>query len=140
MWHSSLTKENRQDLERVQKAALKVILGKDYNDYDEALKLLNIQSLEQRREVISLRFVKNSLKNANFSKLFPLTKANHVMNVRNPFKYHVNKANTERYRRSTIPYLQRQLNRDVLKRKCEFKDLQTFNEAKKVPFRTSELC
>ena len=54
------------------------------------------------------------------------------MNVRNPFKYHVNKANTERYRRSTIPYLQRQLNSDVLKRKCEFKDLQTFNEAKKV--------
>ena len=107
VWHSSLTKENRQDLERVQKAALKVILGKDYKDYDDALKLSKLQSLEQRREVISLRFVKNSLKNANFSKLFPLTKANHVMNVRNPFKYHVNKANTERYRRSTVPYLQR---------------------------------
>ena len=132
VWHSSLTKENRQDLERVQKAALKVILGKEYKDYDDALKLTKLQSLEQRREVISLRFVKNSLKNANFSKLFPLKKVNHVMNVRNPFKYHVNKANTERYRRSTIPYLQRQLNSDVLKRKCEFKDLQTFNEAKKV--------
>mgnify|MGYP001317416193 CR=1 FL=1 len=88
VWHSSLTKENRQDLERVQKAALKVILGKDYKDYDDALKLSKLQSLEQRREVISLR--------------------------------------------STIPYLQRQLNRDVLKRKCEFKDLQTFNEVKKV--------
>ena len=129
VWHSSLTKENRQDLERVQKAALKVILGKDHNDYDEALKLLNIQSLEQRREVISLRFVKNSLKNANFAKLFPLTKANHVMNVRNPIKYHINKANTERYRRSTIPYLQ--LNRDILKRKCEFKDLKAFIEPKR---------
>ena len=69
--------------------------------------------------------------NANFAKLFPLTKANHVMNVRNPIKYHINKANTERYRRSTIPYLQRQLNRDVLKRKCEFKDLLTFNEPKR---------
>ena len=131
VWHSSLTKENRQDLERVQKAALKVILGKDYKDYEDALKLTKLQSLDQRREVISLRFVKNSLKNENFSKLFPLKKANHVMNVRNPIKYHVNKANTERYRRSTIPYLQRQLNRDSLKRKVELKDLLTFNETKR---------
>ena len=45
VWHSSLTKENRQDLERVQKAALKVILGKDYKDYDDALKLSKLQSL-----------------------------------------------------------------------------------------------
>ena len=30
-----------------------------------------------------------------------------------------------------IPYLQRQLNRDILKRKCEFKDLQTFIETKR---------
>ena len=103
-----------------------------YNGYDEALKLLNIQSLEQRREMISLRFVKNSLKNANFAKLFPLTKANHVMNVRNQIKYHINKANTERYRRSTIPYLQRKLNRDILKRKCEFKYLEAFNEPKRM--------
>ena len=125
VWHSSLTKENRQDLERVQKAALKVILGKEYKDYDDALKLTKLQSLEQRREV------KNSLKNANFSKLFPLKKVNHVMNVRNPFKYHVNKANTERYRKSTIPYLQRQLNRDVVKRKSELKDLQIFSETKR---------
>ena len=41
------------------------------------------------------------------------------------------KANTERYRRSTIPYLQRQLNRDSLKRKVELKDLLTFNETKR---------
>ena len=43
----------------------------------------------------------------------------------------MNKANTERYRRSTIPYLQRQLNSDVFKRKLELKDLQTFNETKR---------
>ena len=86
---------------------------------------------EQRREVLSLRFVKNSLKNANFLKLFPLKKANHLMDARNPIKYHVSKANTERYRRTTIPYLQRQLNSDVLKRKLELKDLQTFNATKR---------
>ena len=95
------------------------------------MKLSKIQSLEQRRELLSLRFVKN-LKNANFAKFFPLKKANHVMDVRNPIKYHINKANTERYRKSTIPYLQRQLNRDVLKRKCEFRYLETLFETKKL--------
>ena len=45
MRYESVTKENRQSLERVQKAALKVILGKDYKDYDDALKLSKLQSL-----------------------------------------------------------------------------------------------
>ena len=55
------------------------------------------------------------------------------MNVRNPIKYHVSKANTERYRKSTIPYLQRQLNRDVVKRKSELKEfsVRVFSETKR---------
>ena len=86
--------------------------------------------------------MKNSLKNVNFSKLFPLKKFKHVMSVRNPLKYHVNKASTERYRKSTVPYLQRQLNRENLKRKSDFNDLQTLNKPKKrrTNNSTSELC
>ena len=30
VWHSSLTKENIEDLERVQKSAVRIILGKEY--------------------------------------------------------------------------------------------------------------
>ena len=131
VWHSSLTKENRQDLERVQKAALKVILKSDYKDYEEALRLTGLQSLDKRREMIGLRFAKNSLKDVNFSKLFPLKKTNHVMNVRNPLKYQLNKANTERYKKSTIPYLQGLLNKEVLKRRAEFNDMQTFKHVVK---------
>ena len=131
VWHSSLTKENRQDLERVQKAALKVILKSDYKDYEEALRLTGLQSLDKRREMISLRFVKNCLKDSNFSKLFPLKKINHVMSVRNPLKYYINKANTERYKKSTIPYLQGLLNKDYVKRKAELNDLLTFKHVVK---------
>ena len=79
VWHSSLTKENRQDLERVQKAALRVNLKSEYKDYEDALKLSRIQSLEERREQLSLRFVKKSLRNGTFSKLFPLKNAKHVI-------------------------------------------------------------
>ena len=113
-------------MERVQKAALKVILKNDYNDYEKALKLTGLQSLDDRREMLALRFVKKSLKNANFSKLFPLKKIKHVMHVRNPMKYELNKANTERYRKSTIPYLQRLLNTDSLKRKAEFNEFYKY--------------
>lgn len=78
MWHSSLTLADRQDLERIQKAAVKVILGKEYTSYDEALSILNLDSLNTRREAMALKFAKGSLKNENFSKLFPLREAKQV--------------------------------------------------------------
>ena len=39
------------------------------------------------------------------------------------FKYKINKANTERYKNSSIPYMQRLLNDDSKKRKREMIDL-----------------
>ena len=95
------------------------------------MRLTGLQSLDKRRETIGLRFVKNSLKNANFSKLFPLKKFDHVMSVRNPLKYQINKANTERYKKSSIPYLQGLLNKDYAERKAEFNNLLTFKHVMK---------
>ena len=45
------------------------------------------------------------------------------MIVRNPLKYRVKKANTERLKVSTIPYMQRVLNDDFKKRKKKRFDL-----------------
>ena len=131
VWHSSLTKENIQDLERVQKAALKVILGRDYFNYKDALKLTKMDSLEERRGLIGLKFARNCLKNQNFSKLFPLKKTNHAMNVRNPDRYLVKSAKTERYKKSTIPFLQRLLNDENNKRKIELKKMQVLGDSKR---------
>ena len=44
VWHSSLNNRNRKDLERVQKAAVRVIMGKSYTTYKNGLKELNIES------------------------------------------------------------------------------------------------
>ena len=30
VWHSSLTKKNRKDIERIQRATVRVIMGKDF--------------------------------------------------------------------------------------------------------------
>ena len=37
VWHSSLTKENEEDLECVQKSAIRIILGRNFDDYSKAL-------------------------------------------------------------------------------------------------------
>ena len=46
VWHSSLTQDNRSDLERVQKAAVKIIMGNKYTDYNNSLKYLKLESLD----------------------------------------------------------------------------------------------
>ena len=56
--------------------------------------------------------------------------------MRNPLKYKVKKANTERLKVSTIPYMQRVLNDDFKKRKKEMFDLN--NELNKSKIRKFE--
>ena len=100
-----------------------MILKDDYSNYKDALKQTNMESLHERRETIALRFATKCLKSENFSKLFPLNNQKHEMTVRNPLKYKVKKANTERFKVSTIPYMQRVLNDNHKKRKWEMEKL-----------------
>ena len=58
VWHSSLTAENREDIERVQKKTLRIILKNDYTHYEKALKIIHLDSLEERRKTLSLKFAK----------------------------------------------------------------------------------
>ena len=62
VWHSSLTQENSEDLERVQKSAMRIILGDNYTTYDNALEILMLAKLSDRREKLSLKFAKNCAK------------------------------------------------------------------------------
>ena len=50
VWHSSLTEDNKHDLERVQKSAVKIILGEKYKSYQQALSELGIDTLDVRSE------------------------------------------------------------------------------------------
>ena len=98
-------------------------MGNRYQGYQEALKHMSLDSLKERREKMALRFIKKSLKQETFSKLFPLNKNNHLMRKRNPEKYSVIIANTERYRKSAVPFLQRLLDDDYAKQKKNIKCL-----------------
>ena len=110
VWHSSLTRENSDDLERVQKSALKIILGNRYYGYKKALNQLDLESLEDRREVLCLKFARKCLKNKKTQHLFPLNAKKHQMKTREPLKCQVQHANTERLRKSALIYMQNLLN------------------------------
>ena len=103
-----LTQENADDIERVQKSALKVILKEDYITYEDAMEKLMLATLSDRRKKLCLKFAKNCAKNELTSDLFPLNLAG--LNTRGKLKYLVTHANTDRYKDSPVPYLQRLLN------------------------------
>ena len=112
VWHSSLTQDNRDDLERVQKSALKIILQEKYINYKNALNHLNIESLEDRREEICLNFAKKCVKNNKLKSMFPLNDKNHPMELRENETYKVQFAHNERLKKSSIIYMQRLLNQN----------------------------
>ena len=63
VWHSMLTQENRDDLERVQKSALKIILDQKFKSYENALNILELDTLEERRDKLCLSFAIKCTKN-----------------------------------------------------------------------------
>ena len=106
---------------------MKTILGAKYQGYEKALIDLKIDSLKERRGKMALKFAKKSLKDDKFSTFFPENKNNFEMKTRNSNKYVVNHANTERYRKSAVPFLQRLLNEDYMKQKKNLKKLLQVN-------------
>ena len=114
VWHSSLTKENSEDLERVQKSAVRIILGSKYTKYEDALTKVNLESLEDRRIELCKKFAKKCTKsdNVRVNEIFKERQKVHMMNTRNEEIFEVNYAHTERLKKSAIPYMQRLLNSD----------------------------
>ena len=110
VWDSGLTQENKTDLERTQKTFCKMVLEENYLTYPKALETLRLQSLEQRRQILTLRFAKRSLSDGKLRDLFPQRKKQHDMETRLNEKYKVFHANTKRYQNSPILVMQRALN------------------------------
>ena len=107
-----MTAENAQELERIQKAAVRIILGKNFENYEEALEKIDLQPLNVRRDDLCLKFAKKCLKNPKVKDIFPTREKPHEMQLRDEEKFVVRHANTERMNKSSIPYMQRLLNED----------------------------
>ena len=105
VWNFNLTQGQENDIERVQKVACHVILQDSYTSYHQALTVLNLQNLKERRKALCLTFAKRCLKYEKTKSMFPLN---------GPDVHHetfqVKHAKTDRLKNSAIPQMQRMLN------------------------------
>ena len=114
VWHYSITEEEISDLERVQKIATIIILKESYVSNAQALAVLNLETLRDRRDRLCLNFAKKCLKHDKTKDMFPLKETNDY-DFREKGIFEVQHANTSRLLYSSIPQLQRALNKDALK-------------------------
>ena len=114
VWNSSLTAENSNNLERVQKAAVRIILANRFENYDDALDKVDLQRLTERRNDLCLKFAKKCTQSEKTQDIFPLKRKIHDIDVRYPEKFVVKFAKTERLKKSAIPNMQRMLNGSIL--------------------------
>ena len=111
VWSSSLTAENKADIERTQKSFAKMILKNKYTSYQDSLLKLNLPTLEERRNELSLKFAKKCLHSEKFKDLFPENPP-HQINTRNYEKYQIPHCLTERMKHSGLMHMKYQLNTD----------------------------
>ena len=69
-WTPLLTKNEVRRLERIQRTALHVIMGDSYTNYKETLTILGLESLEDRRNSLMVRFVIKTLQTNKFQHWF----------------------------------------------------------------------
>ena len=73
---------NKNDIERIQKVAVRIILGKNYKNYNEGLKTLRLEDLNTRREETCLKFAEKCLANEKLKSMFPKSINLHKMKKR----------------------------------------------------------
>ena len=107
IYHPLLTKDESDNIERIQKIVLKIILGHRYSDYHQACIFLQVQNLHLRRVQLSLTFGLKCTQSEKFKHLFTM---NPNTNLRNPNKFDLPMAKSSRYFNSPRLYITRLLN------------------------------
>lgn len=110
IWHSSLTDQNIEDLERVQKSLLRII--EPELPYNQALEKTGLEHLTERRKNLCLKFAKKCVENPKTTHMFKQTQ--NIGDRKRKEKFEVQFARTERLKQSSIPYMQRLLNEDTI--------------------------
>ena len=105
VWGSSLTCDQGTTLEKVQKRACKIIFGKNYNSYTDAMETCELDTLSDRRKIHSRKFVQSLPNFHRTSSLIPPTRRSvHGRDLRNSNSISLLPCRTEQFRKSPIPY------------------------------------
>ena len=109
VWNAGLTKEDVMKIERVQKSACSIILGAHYNSYEEALRILQLKPLSERRGILAKKFARKASKHPIHSSLFIKNPEEQYTRLSKP-TYKSVCGRTARFLNSAIPYLTNLLN------------------------------
>ena len=116
VWNGSITGGNILDIERIQKTALHIILGKKYKSYNSALKQSGLGKLADRRQKICLTFAKKAAKHEKFTSWFKANQKQTATRQAQPEYCNVYRR-TDRFKKSPIPYLTDMLNKHYAEKK-----------------------
>ena len=92
------------------KECLQEYIKEKYEFYENSLRILCIDSLFQRREKLLLAFGRKCPRLEQTKELFPLNENIDTLKLRTRGKYRITETNTERFKNSTVPCIQRMLN------------------------------
>ena len=109
VYHSSLTDEQDERLERLQTQALKCIYG-PYNSARKLRQAAGIATLRSRRIHLCDKFVKKALSNPRFQHWFPLRTGRTSLRNKQPEVYKEEKARCDRLYNSPLFFFRRRLN------------------------------
>ena len=109
-WFPSINTTQKQQLERIQKRACRIILGADYTTYGEALDTLDLASLDTVYQSIMRRFCEQLLIHPRHRdmlppRLPPQRRPTRHTNILKPIR-----ARTDRYKNSPIPTIVKLVN------------------------------
>ena len=100
-------KSNSDDFEDVQKTAFKIILKGNYKSYENALTLLDQETLENRRKQLATNFAKKNVRHPKMKHLFPVKKN---LPTRSGVIYEETQYKTKRAQNGPVNHLIRLLN------------------------------
>ena len=108
LWTFTISKITSKKIERVQRIAVSVILGKEaHRDYFCNLAMLDLEPLQNRRDLICQKFAKKVIKHPTHQNMFKLAEKSKTRSKRVVIEPY---CRTRRYERSALPSLAKVLN------------------------------
>ena len=112
MVYFTISKNLSKIIERVQKSCTFIILGRRATpDYSFNLSVLELDRLDERREKLSVKFAKKTIKHPEHRTMFEWKRRD---NIRSAPKFIIPNSKTKRYNSSAIPNLARIINSNIL--------------------------
>ena len=112
VWHSSLSRNQKSEIENIQKLAFKMILKSSYTTCFRACAFFQTTTLDQRRQDICYRFAVKNLRSDNC--MFDIVKQDHRLRTRS-MRVKEYKCHTSSYQKSSLPFLAKMINQAGIK-------------------------